>query len=165
MIVDLLTKSLDRSRMPKVNKPATIFDHLANITWKKKPWSELTELDQKSFSPYLINRWLSMNMDYIEIVDALQQYTIGPLSKKHVYQLYLDFLPKQKSFNKYIKGKKMNKYNKDLINIIGEHYQIPKTEAEEYITIFLSNSDTIDNITTILKMYGKTDKEIKGLLK
>ncbi len=151
--------------MPKVNKPATIFDHLANITWKKKPWSELTELDQKSFSPYLINRWLSMNMDYIEIVDALQQYTIGPLSKKHVYQLYLDFLPKQKSFNKYIKGKKMNKYNKDLINIIGEHYQIPKTEAEEYITIFLSNSDTIDNITTILKMYGKTDKEIKGLLK
>ena len=162
MNVDLLMKNLDHGM---ANKTATIFDHLANITWKKTDWNKLNEASQKSFSPYLINRWLSMNPDLIEIVDMFQQYTIGPLSKKHVYQLYLDFLPKQKSFNKYIKGKKMNKYNKDLINIIGEHYQIPKTEAEEYITIFLSNSDTIDNITTILKMYGKTDKEIKKLLK
>ena len=158
-------KNLDQLKDKKINKPATIFDHLANITWKKKPWSELTELDQKSFSPYLINRWLSMNSDLIEIVDMFQQYTIGPLSKKHVYQLYLDFLPKAKMFAKYIKGKKMDKYNKDLVNIIGQHYQIPKSEAEEYITIFLSNSDTIDNLVSILKMYGKTDKEIKGLLK
>ena len=102
MIVDLLTKNLDQLKAKKITKPATIFDHLANITWKKKPWSELTELDQKSFSPYLINRWLSMNSDLIEIVDMFQQYTIGPLSKKHVYQLYLDFLPKAKMFAKYI---------------------------------------------------------------
>ena len=103
MIVDILTKNLDLNLMQKIkNKPATIFDHLANITWKKKPWSELSELDQKSFSPYLINRWLSMNPDLIEIVDMFQQYTIGPLSKKHVYQLYLDFLPKAKMFAKYI---------------------------------------------------------------
>ena len=68
----------------KTNKPATLFDHLANITWKKKPWSELSESDQKSFTPYLINRWLSMNPDYIEIVDMFQQYTIGPLNKKGI---------------------------------------------------------------------------------
>ena len=59
----------------------------------------------------------------------------------------------------------MDKYNKELVTIIGNHYQIPKSEAEEYITIFLSNSNTIDNLISILKMYGKTDKEIKGLLK
>ena len=165
MNVDLLMKNLDRSMDKKINKPATIFDHLANITWKKTPWDKLNESSQKSFSPYLINRWLSMNPDLIEIVDMFQQYTIGPLSKKHVYQLYLDFLPKAKMFAKYIKGKKMDKYNKDLVKIIGEHYQIPKTEAEEYITIFLSNSNTLDNLVTILKMYGKTEKEIKGLLK
>jgi hypothetical protein len=165
MNVDLLTKNLDQLKAKQINKPATIFDHLANITWKKTPWNQLNEASQKSFSPYLINRWLSMNPDLIEIVDAFQQYTIGPLSKKHVYQLYLDFLPKAKMFAKYIKGKKMSKYNKELVTIIGNHYQIPKSEAEEYITIFLSNSDTIDNLVTILKLYGKTDKEIKGLLK
>ena len=146
--------------MSKISKPATIFDHLANITWKKKPWSELTELDQKSFSPYLINRWLSMNMDYIELVDMFQQYTIGPLNKKHVYQLYFDFLPKQKSFNKYIKGKKQDKYNKELVKLIAEHYQVAYNESEEYINLLNK-----DDITNILKQYGKNEKEIKGLLK
>ena len=144
----------------KTNKPATLFDHLANITWKKKPWSELSETDQKSFSPYLINRWLSMNINYIELVDMFQQYTIGPLNKKHVYQLYFDFLPKQKSFNKYIKGKKQDKYNKELVKLIANHYQVAKIEAEEYISLLEQTE-----ISSLLKKYGKTDKEIKGLLK
>ena len=144
----------------KTNKPATLFDHLANITWKKKPWSELSELDQKSFTPYLINRWLSMNPDYIEIVDMFQQYTIGPLSKKHVYQLYLDFLPKQKTFNKYIKGKKQDKYNKELVKLIADHFQTARSEAEEYIGLLEK-----EQISSILKKYGKNEKEIKGLLK
>ena len=143
-----------------MKKPATIFDHLAYITWKKTPWNTLDEASQKSFSPYLINRWLSMNMDYIEIVDMFQQYTIGPLSKKHVYQLYFDFLPKQKTFNKYIKGKKQDKYNKDLVKMIADHYQIARIEAEEYIGLLGK-----DNLISILKKYGKSEKEIKGLLK
>ena len=144
----------------KAKKPATIFDHLANITWKKTPWDTLDEASQKTFSPYLINRWLSMNPDYIEIVDMFQQYTIGPLSKKHVYQLYFDFLPKQKSFNKYIKGKKSDKYNKDLVKLIADHFEVPKIEAEEYIELLKK-----DDIISLLKKYGKSDKEVKTLLK
>ncbi len=143
-----------------MKKPATIFDHLANITWKKTPWDKLDEASQKTFSPYLINRWLSMNMDYIEIVDMFQQYTIGPLSKKHVYQLYFDFLPKQKSFNKYIKGKKQDKYNKELVKLIADHFQTARSEAEEYIGLLEK-----EQISSILKKYGKNEKEIKGLLK
>ena len=143
-----------------MKKPATIFDHLANITWKKTDWNQLDEASQKSFSPYLINRWLSMNPDLIEIVDMFQQYTIGPLSKKHVYQLYYDILPKAKMFAKYIKGKKMDKYNKELVTIMGNHYQIPKSEAEEYIGLLQKTE-----ITDLLKRYGKQEKEIKGLLK
>ena len=143
-----------------MKKTATIFDHLANITWKKTPWDQLDEPSQKSFSPYLINRWLSMNMNYIEIVDMFQQYTIGPLSKKHVYQLYFDFLPKQKSFNKYIKGKKQDKYNKELVKLIANHFQIARIEAEEYISLLNKQE-----IISILKKYGKTEKEVKSLLK
>ena len=101
-----------------------------------------------------------MNMDYIELVDMFQQYTIGPLSKKHVYQLYFDFLPKQKSFNKYIKGKKMSKYNKNLVTVIANHYQIARAEAEIYIDMMEQ-----DEISDLLKKYGKQEKEIKVLLK
>jgi proline dehydrogenase len=101
-----------------------------------------------------------MNPDLIEIVDAFQQYTIGPLSKKHVYQLYLDFLPKAKMFAKYIKGKKMNKYNKSLVTIVANHYQVSRIEAESYIDLLEQ-----DEIIDLLQKYGKQEKEIKGLLK
>ena len=60
-----------------MKKPKTIFDHLAGITHKKTKWEDLTEADQKSFSPYLINRWLSMSPQLIEIVDMFQHYKIS----------------------------------------------------------------------------------------
>lgn len=147
----------------KTNKPATIFDHLSNITFKKKDWDSLNELDQKSFSPYLINRWLSMDMDFIEIVDMFQKYTIGPLDKKHVYQLYHDILPKMKIYNKYIKGKKAKEYNKDLLEMLTSHYQISKRDAKSYIDFWKENG--IDDLKNLLKDYGKTEKEIKQWLK
>lgn len=146
-------------------KPMTIFDHLANLTEKKTPWDRLSEADQKSFSPYLINRWLSMSPDLIEIVDAFQQYTIGELDRKHVYQLYQDILPKKKIFMKYIKGKSVDKYNKDLVEIICEHFEIPTRESEEYIDMLANMSNGVDCIKELLSRYGKTEQEIKKLLK
>lgn len=143
-----------------MKKPKTIFDHLAGITFKKTKWEDLTEADQKSFTPYLINRWLSMSPQLIEIVDMFQHYTIGPLSKEHVYKLYYDILPKGKFFSKYIKGKKSDKYNKDLVSLISKHYEVSKSESEEYLSLLNK-----DDILSICKKYGKSDKEVKQLLK
>ena len=50
---------------------ASIFDHMSNLTDKKKPWHSISEADQKSFTPFIINRWLSMNMDFIEVINEL----------------------------------------------------------------------------------------------
>jgi hypothetical protein len=144
-------------------KPATIFDHLSHITEKKTPWDKLSEADQKSFSPYLINRWLSMNMDLIEIVDMFQQYTIGELDRKHVYQLYQELLPKRKMYNKYIKAKDSDKYNKELLEFVAKHYQVSIREATEYVAMMLDMDKEL--VVDILRKYGKTDKEIKSLMK
>ena len=133
----------------KVKKPATIFDHLANITWKKTPWDTLDEASQKSFSPYLINRWLSMNMDFIDIVNELQRYTIGQVSPAETYKLYFDILPKQKQFNKYIKGTKSDKYNQNLVELLSQHFLVSEKEAKEYIDIYLDTN--VDE----LKMFEK----------
>jgi len=143
-----------------LKKPKTLFDHIAGITHKKVKWEDLDELDQKSFTPYLINRWLSMSPDLIEIVNMFQHYTIGPLMKEHVYKLYYEILPKGKYFSKYIKGKKSDKYNKELISFFAVHYQISKREAEEYISLMKE-----DEISAVCKKYGKSDKEIKQLIK
>ena len=145
------------------DKKATIFDHLSFITDKKRPWDTLSDVDKKAFVPYLINRWLSMNWQLVEIVNELQKYTIGQLSPKEVYQLYYDFLPKQRQFNKYIKGKKDDKYNAELIELIAMHFQISEKEASEYIELYLLTDK--DALISIVKMYGKSDQEVKKLLK
>jgi len=145
------------------DKKATIFDHLSFITDKKRPWDTLSDVDKKAFVPYLINRWLSMNWQLVEIVNELQKYTIGQLSPKEVYQLYYDFLPKQRQFNKYIKGKKDGKYNAELIELIAMHFQISEKETSEYIELYLLTDK--DALVSIVKMYGKSDQEVKKLLK
>ena len=148
-----------------MKKPATIFDHINHLTHKKKPWEKLSEADQKSFSPYIINRWLSMHMGMTEIVNAFQQYTIGPLSKKHVYQLYYDILPEANVRAKYIKGKKADKYNKDLVTFVKDHYETSKREAEGMIDILILTNEGLQSLVDAMKIYGKTEKEIKKLLK
>lgn len=141
-------------------KALTIFDHLANLTHKKVSWDSLSEVDQKSFSPYIINRFLSMNPDYIELVDMLQQYTIGLLDKKQVYQLYYELLPKVKTFSKYIKGKKGNKYQPELVKFICDRFWVNKQEASDYLELLPK-----EELVSELKRYGNDDANIKRLLK
>ena len=127
----------------------TIFDWVNNILVYKKPWDEFTEDEQKKFSPFIINRWLSMDKDFIEIVNFFQKYAIGTLESREVYNWYCDILPKGKRFNKYIKGKKNKKYDKEMINIISSHFEVSKQETKTYI-------DLLDKqqIKEIYKMYG-----------
>jgi len=49
------------------HKARNIFEHISGITDKKTPWDVLSDADKKSFTPYIINRWLSMNIDFIEL--------------------------------------------------------------------------------------------------
>ena len=141
-------------------KAKGIFDHLSGIKEKKVAWDSLSEMDKKSFSPFIINRWLSMNLDLLPIINILQKYTIGTLKEREVNKLYYDFLPKEKTFDKYIKGKKEAKYNKELLNHLSNWYGVSNREVEDYLEI-LSKEQVIE----ILMKYGLTDKESKKLLK
>ena len=145
------------------DKKATIFDHLSYITDKKVIWDTLSDADKKTFSPYMINRWLSMNMDFVELVNELQKYTIGQISAAETYKLYFDILPKQKQYNKYVKGKKSDKFNSELVELVSSHFLVNETEAKEYIEMYLEQN--ITELKDIVKMYGKTDKEIEELFK
>ena len=147
-----------------MEKDFTIFDHIGNITDKKLPIEKYSEKNLKSWSSYLINRWLSMNMELIEIVNEFQKYTIGILSSKETYQLYYDILPKKKFYSKYVKGKKQDKFNKELVEIFSMHYKCGKDEAIEYLDI-LTVTGKLSDIERIIKLYGKSDKEVKSLLK
>ena len=144
-------------------KAKNIFEHISGITDKKTPWDVLSDVDKKSFTPYIINRWLSMNIDFIELVNELQRYTIGGVSAEETYKLYYDILPKQKQFNKYIKGKKADKYNPALVELLSMHFLVSEKEAMEYIDMYQETS--LNTLKEIIKKYGKTDKEVDKLLK
>lgn len=144
-------------------KAKSLFDHLSGITDKKVKWDSLSELDRKSFSPYMVNRFLSMNMDFIELVNEFQKYTVGGLDQREVYKLYSDVLPKQKQYNKYIKGKKVDKYQSELVELLSKHFLISEAEALEALDMYFETS--LIPLKEIIKKYGKTDKECEKLLK
>ena len=138
----------------------TIFNWIIEILVSKKHWNEFTEDEQKKFSPFIINRWLSMDKDFIEIVNYFQKYSIGTLEPREVYKWYCDMLTRGKRFNKYIKGKKDKKYNTELIDIMVQHFECSKSQVKDYLDLIHK-----DELMEILEKYGMNEKTIKRLLK
>ena len=138
----------------------TIFDWINQILIKKTHWNDFTEDEQKKFSPFIINRWLSMDKDFLEVVNVFQKYAIGTLEPREVYKWYCGILPKGKRFNKYIKGKKYKKYDKELIDILVKYFECSKLHIKEYLTLISK-----EELKQILQMYGKDKKTIKRLCK
>ena len=144
-------------------KGKTIFNILGDLTYKKANPDTYTEGDWKAYNTYMVNRWLSMNSDVTEIINFIQKYY--SLDKQIHYKLLSDILPKQKLFTKYVKGKKVDKYNSELVTIIAKHYEISRKEAKLRIDMHKHFSTGIETLSEILRSYGKADKEIKRLLK
>ena len=60
---------------------------------------------------------------------------------------------------KYIKGKK-DKFNKEIIDYIVEYFEVSRLQASEYISLIPK-----DNLRNLLREFGKTEKEIKKLVR
>ena len=146
--------------MADEKKSATLFDLMGGLTDKKREWSKWSETDQKKFSVFIVNRWLSMRMELTELINEFQTYTIGQLSPRDTYRLYYELLPTNKAFAKYIKGKSEDRYEKDLVAQIAEHYQVSKSEASDYVELM----DKMQ-CERILTMYGYSEGDKKKLLK
>ena len=138
----------------------TIIDWMNQVLVHKKSWDDFSEDEQKKFNPFIINRWLSMDREFIEIVNYFQKYSIGILEPREVYKWYCDVLPRGKRFNKYIKGKKGKKYDKKLIEILSSHFQCGKNIILDYLKLIDKNE-----LMTILKTYGIEPKQIKRMVK
>ena len=128
----------------------TIIDWMNQLLVHKKPWDSFTESDKKTFNTFIINRWLSMDVEFIEIVNYFQKYSIGTLESREVYKWYCDILPRGKRFNKYIKGKKSKKYDNSLVDVLIDYFECSKLHVEEYMGLLDKKE-----IKEIKKLYGK----------
>ena len=135
----------------------TVFNWLEEITVKKTPSNNFTQQDWDDWNSYMVHRFLSMNMSYIDIVNFVQN--INPQNKKEIYTIYREMIPKRKIWNKYIKNQN-KKDSKELAKIIANKLSIGSDEASSYIHILGK-----DGITEILGDLGFEKKEIKKLIK
>ena len=138
----------------------TIIDWMNQVLVHKKPWDSFSESDKKTFSPFILNRFLSMDRQFIEIVNGFQPYSIGLLESKDVYEFYCKLLPKGKRFNKYIKGKKDKKYDPELINVLVKYLECSKLEVKENLSLISK-----EEVNQILEKYGTDPKKIKTICK
>jgi len=139
-------------------KPKNLFTHLNAITTQQdlSYWDKLTDTEKKTFQPYMVNRFLSMHKPWIEWVNFLQKYTIGLLSPKNTFKLYMEIIPRGKKWLKYVKGKKSNKYPSWLIELIAKHFETSTKDAEDYLNVIGK-----DELKNILQMYGTEKKKMK----
>lgn len=129
------TKTDDKPKEKKVG----IFDIISYLTYDKKPWDKLTVEEKKMFEPYMINRFLSMDLFLVEAINELQKYTLSAMDKKDVYTLYYNLLPSQKFYLKYVKPN-IEIPDSDL-KLLCKYYNISIREAEDYYLIL--NKDDI----------------------
>lgn len=140
-------------------KPFNVFSWINEITFSKKPWESYSQEQQDVFEPYIILRFLSMNRDYIEIINYIQSVPL--LTKEQYYKILCEFIPRNKTWNKYIKKEKEESIDKETVNNIKKYYQCSKKEAESYIKI-MSPEDLLLHLTELGINNIKKDGKKRG---
>ena len=133
-----------------------LFDWLNEITYTKRDWSSFTEEQQSTFSPYIVHRYVSMYMGYIDVANIVQKLPMTESEK--VYTVYKTLLPKKKMFLKYIKNQNKKNYQ-ELSTYITEYFECSLREANQYIDILGKSSEEI------LWSMGVGEKESKKIIK
>ena len=143
-------------------KKKSLFDHIKQITDVQNPnyWNDISDDDKKSWSNYMVNRFLSMKMDWVEIVNEIQRY---PLQPKELYKVYTDILPKKRQWLKYVKGDKKMKYPKWVYEIVAKHLQCSIREANEAVDMYEMSYGGQAELVDILIKYGKTEDECRKI--
>ena len=89
--------------MSETQKAKTLFDHLNHITSVQDAtyFDKLSDEDRKTWSNFMVHRFLSMNYDYIELIAEIQPLT-QTLAPELFYKLLIGLIPKGKVYLRYI---------------------------------------------------------------
>jgi hypothetical protein len=134
-----------------------IFGWLEEITVNKSPLDIISDESWDTWNSYMIHRYVSMNQDYIDIVNLVQK--INPQNKKQIYSIYKEMIPKKKMWLKYIKNE-AKKDQKELEEYVAKYFDCSLGEAEHYIDILRG-----DGVREILNEMGIESKESDKLIK
>jgi len=142
----------------------SLFDHVKAVTNEQNPkyWDTLDEADRKSWSNYMMLRFLSMKYEWVETIATIQPY-LQEVPPKAMYLALIDILPKGRHFMKYMKPKGADKYESWLVELVAKHYEVSKLEAEDYLKILYATRTGKERIIELAEDYGTDPKIIKKL--
>lgn len=140
-----------------------LFDHVKAVKSSQDPkyFDKISDDDKKSWSSWMILRALSMNDEYLPVVNELQVYMNLPAHL--MYRLLIDVFPKSYGFDKFIRGKGETKYEGWLVDLIKKDSAVSTREAIGYLDIFMLTNEGKESILELCQRYGKDPKEIKKL--
>ena len=110
----------------------TLFEWLNEITLYKTAPEDISQDSWDKWNSYMIHRYVSMNMDYIDVVNYVQK--VNPQSKKQIYSIYREMLPKKKVYLKYVKNENKRNYQ-ELAEYIADYLECSLGEADQYIDL------------------------------
>jgi hypothetical protein len=136
----------------------TLFDHINAIylDQKKNYFSELDDGEKRTYSNYMVNRFLSMNIHQLPLVNEIQKYTLP--SDIH-YLFFATTIPRGKQYNKYVKAAKETKYEEWLVTLVAKHYCVSEIEAVTYLEIYYEQDKPA--LRELCEKYGIDAKVLK----
>lgn len=148
----------------EVKKSVTLFEHLKQITEIQNPkyWDTLDEGDKKTWSNFMVFRFLSMKSDWVDLIAEIQPY-LQEVPPKALYLSLIDLIPKTKTFLKYISPTKSENYEDWIVDLVAMKYEVSKLEAEEYVRILYAINEGHKKLKEIAQGYGVDEKMIKKL--
>jgi len=114
----------------------TIFEQVDNVLFTKRQKELCTVDEEQQFSPYMLNRWISMyGRKVINECDLINRYSSIFVNKNDYYKFFVSIFPKiPKKRITYFKKQKHEK-NESVPNIenISKYMELSKREIKEYI--------------------------------
>ena len=152
--------------MDATPKAKTLFEHIKAVLENQRPdyWQTLTDADKKTWSNYMVTKFLSMDTGFTGAMNELQKYTTGlQMDPEVVYRLYSDLLPKGKRYLKYTTGAKTSKYPEWFVRKLVAHFHLSERDVMEYAEMLYSTDEGRAELRDVLEMYATDPKDIKKL--
>ena len=136
----------------------SLFDHIKQITNVQNTlyWDSLEDGDKKTWSNYMVHRFLSMKSEWLPVVNEIQKY--WEIKPKNLYQFYIDVLPRGRTFLRYTKSKKKSKIEKWAMDILCDYFEESSHNVEKTLDIMGKNV-----VYSIISKYGVDDKKLKKI--
>lgn len=137
------------SNVEPEEKKCSLYDMILIAESVKTPWQDLTEEQQKLWTPFVINRFISSREEYAPLVAMVEKYRLTPEQHYTFICSLIDGRRKHYFNYKAYKTDKATDDEKLLIWACSKEYEIGARESKMYL------ADMTDDVKDALKAKWK----------